>query len=307
MKKIWYFFAAAVELDAETSRLCSKLQHHHDGEGNTLTGGYATFALGFAIFPDGHWSALLPTSPLRRFQILKIMNLYHSNNQLVSIPVTINEQVLHYLVGLAYSETDISGIIQEPSKLVTLEIEKIARDKTLYYYHDNVTRLLKVFKRKKKKNTKESDNNSNYNLDKYSRPVIILSGGDEIDGLIIAQEVCTKLGLHLKYLNAENIPTKNEDLQQLIQSWTRDAILLGMGLFISHKNSSVESQNQILQSLKIFVENIPTPVFIHHTSQMIENITRPYNIVNLKKPSKKEQIHVWKIFIESLFKILQNR
>ena len=123
-------------------------------------GRYATFALGFAIFADGHWSALLPTSPLRRFQILKVMNL-NSNNQLVSLPVTINEQILHYLVGLAYSETDISGIIQHPSKLIGLEIEKIARDKALHYYKDNVSRILKVCKIKTKKNTKGGDNNSN--------------------------------------------------------------------------------------------------------------------------------------------------
>ncbi len=231
------------------------------------------------------------------------MNLYHSNNQLVSLPVTINEQVLHYLVGLAYSETDISGIIQQPSKLVTLEIEKIARDKTLYYYHDNVTRLLKVCKRKTKKNTKEGDNNSNYNLDKNSIPIIILSGGDEIDGLIIAQEVCTKLGLHLKYLNAENIPTKNEDLQQLIQSWTRDAILLGMGLFISHKNSSVETSEPDSPITQNICREYSHPCIYSSISQTMENITRPYNIVNLKKPSKTEQIHIWKIFIESLFKI----
>ena len=86
-------------------------------------------------------------------------------------------------------------------------------------------------------------NTNDYNPDKNSLPVIILSGGDEIDGLIIAQEVCSKLGLHLKYLDAENIPIKNEELQQLVQSWTRDAILLGMGLFISHKEFVGESKS----------------------------------------------------------------
>ena len=303
-EKNMVLLCAAVELDSETSILCSKIYLHGNIENNPTEPRYATFALGFTIFDTvSHWSALIPTSPLRRFQILKFINSPHQfNNPLVSLPVTINEQVLHFLLGLAYSETDISGIIQNPpSKLISLEIEKITKDKSLHYYDDNISKILKLCIGKKNKATKRSSNNNNNNptIEQNSIPVIILLGGDEIDGLLLAQEVCSKLGLHLKYLNAENIPTGNEDLQQLAQNWTRDAILLGIGLFISH-NFSGDIHNQILQSLKIFVENIPAPVFIH-TSQIID-LSRTSSIINLKKPSKIEQIHIWKMFLESLFK-----
>ena len=135
---------------------------------------------------------------------------------------------------------------------------------------------------------------------KNSFPIVVLSGEDEMDGLIIAKEVCSKLGFGLKYLDVENIPPRHEDILQLAQSWTRDSLLLGMGLFISKKNSQ-ENQTQIIQSLKIFIENIPIPIFIYSSEKLNLNRT---NIVtlNLNNPSKKEQLQIWNIFLESLYK-----
>jgi AAA+ superfamily predicted ATPase len=300
-EKDMLLLCAAVELDSETSRLCSKI--HHDSVGNNMDGIiHPTFALGFAIFfRTNHWSALLPTSPLRRYQLLKFVNSHHQlSGPLVYLPVMISEQIIHYLLGLAYSETEISGIIKTTPKLVDLEAGKITSNNSLHYYNDNIVRLLELCKANVNKVSIDTDDSKNHNAEQYSIPVIILSGGDEITELLLAQQVCAKLGLQLKYLEAENIPSRHEDLLQLAQSWTRDAMLLSLGLFISHKSSSEDTRNQILQSLKIFVENIPAPVFVH-TSQVLD-LSRSYNVINIKKPSKTEQIHLWTMFLESTFK-----
>ena len=290
-EKNMVLLCAAVELDSETSRLCSKIQVNRGDFAK-----FATFALGFAIFPDGHWSALIPTAPLRRFQILNVSNL-HSGNHHVSLSLTINEQVLHYLVGLAYSESDFSVAIQNPSKLIDPGIKRIVREKTLPYYSDNIAKVLRAFNTKTNKGTTESDED---NPEQKALPVIILSGGDEIDGIIISQEVCNKLCLQLRYLNAANIPTNSEDLRQFIQTWTRDSILLRMGLFITQDNIA-ENQDQTIQTVKLFVENIPAPIFLN--SSQIMQLTRSYNILHLKRPSRTDQFHLWRIFLGPLFKI----
>ena len=69
---------------------------------------YVTFALAFEIFNNAHWSALLPSSPLRKYQLIKMTNMT-TNSHLVTNPVVINEQILHFLVGLPYSETEFIG------------------------------------------------------------------------------------------------------------------------------------------------------------------------------------------------------
>ena len=74
-----------------------------------------------------------------------------------------------------------------------------------------------------------------------------------------------------------------------------------MGLFISKKSTLENNQTQIIQSLKMFIENIPIPVFIHSSEKL--NLNRPDVVtLNLTNPSKKEQLQIWRIFLESLYK-----
>src|SRR5215467_13294290 len=54
--------AAAVELDGEIAALVTELQ---DGEPRP------TFGLALAALPGGHWEALAPHSPLRRWRLLE--------------------------------------------------------------------------------------------------------------------------------------------------------------------------------------------------------------------------------------------
>ena len=270
-EKNMVLLCAAVELDSETSKLCSII---NKSSNNLTSSSNVTFALGFGIFSDAHWSALLPSSPLRKYQIIKMTNMT-TNSHLVTNPVVINEQVLHFLVGLPYSETSSSAIIQDHSDIIRLETEKITKNNDLGYYTVQVTRILNLLTGKSGINNIDRSNSETSAAAIYyknSFPIVVLSGEDEIDGLIIAKEVCSKLGFGLKYIDVENIPARHEDLLQLAQSWTRDSLLLGMGLFISKKNSQ-ENQAQIIQSLKMFIENIPIPVFIHSSENLNLNRT----------------------------------
>ena len=96
-EKNMVLLCAAVELDSETFKLCSIINKNISNLNSSCN---VTFALGFAIFnDDAHWSALLPTSPLRKYQIIKMADMKSNNSQLVTNLISINEQILHFLVG----------------------------------------------------------------------------------------------------------------------------------------------------------------------------------------------------------------
>jgi AAA+ superfamily predicted ATPase len=303
-EKNMVLLCAAVELDSQTLNLCSIINKSVNNINNSSN---ITFALGFGIFNDNaHWSALLPTSPLRKYQIIKMTNIASNNSQLVDNPIFINEQILHFLVGLSYSETHSLAIVQDPSNIIRLETEKITKNNDLDYYSANVSKILNLLTTKSgnnnNDNNRETSNTENFVYNQNSFPIVVLSGRDEIDGLIIANEVCHKIGLGLKYLDIENIPTRHEEVLQLAQSWTRDSLLLGMGLFISKKISQENNQTQMIQFLKIFIENIPIPVFIYSSEKLDLHRTNVVTL-NLNNPSKIEQLQIWRIFLESLYKI----
>ena len=88
---------AGVELCGEFAKLCAEIQ----GSPNYK---YATFALSLATLPEPHWSALLPTSPLRFFRLIELYNDTFAPS-LTSSPLKIDERVLHYLTGISISGT----------------------------------------------------------------------------------------------------------------------------------------------------------------------------------------------------------
>ncbi len=83
-EKNMVLLCAAVELDSETSRLCSKIQHHHhDGERNTLTRRICYICFGFCNFC--RWSLECIAT---NFSITTISNI--ENYELVSFKQSIS-------------------------------------------------------------------------------------------------------------------------------------------------------------------------------------------------------------------------
>jgi ATPase family associated with various cellular activities (AAA) len=90
---------AGVELDAELAQLVAE---KNAGDARP------TFALALAVFPDAHWDALTPDRPLRRWGLLELGPGPH----LTSRPLTVDEQVLHHLTGLAHTDSSLDGLVR---------------------------------------------------------------------------------------------------------------------------------------------------------------------------------------------------
>ena len=152
---------AAVELDYEVSSLCTSIN------GGSSTHPYPTFSLALSVFPDAHWSAIAPISPLRKFRLVDLVGL--PQVQVTKCQLQIQERILHYLIGLRYVDSSLEGII-EP---VRIEGHGSDSHKAIA---ENIIRLWK----------------------KRENPLHIqLIGPDETSNRAVAGIVCNSLGINL--------------------------------------------------------------------------------------------------------------
>lgn len=108
---------AGIELDSEISALCATLalemrnastagRDYESYEGQ----GVPTFGLAREAFPDAHWDAFLPVSPLRYWHLLETDN----EQALMLKALWIDEYILHYLTGATYIDERLSHLFAAP-------------------------------------------------------------------------------------------------------------------------------------------------------------------------------------------------
>jgi hypothetical protein len=66
----------------------------------------ATFALALAALPDAHWSAITPAGPLRRWNLVELLDPASPTRS----PLMIDERVLHHLVGAGYLDVSLAAL-----------------------------------------------------------------------------------------------------------------------------------------------------------------------------------------------------
>ena len=254
---------AAQELDSEVKHLIA------EAHGNpNMT--YPTFGLALSCLPNAHWTAIVPTSPLRQFRLIDV-NMTNPAASITSAPLRISERVLHYLTGIFYLDNKLYGIIKPVnSNEQPVESHLQIADKILTAWHTN-----------------NVDNNG-------KMPLTQLCGVDETGKVAIAQRVLATKHLSLWQLSAELIPQKPRETTALAQLWTREAALLGAGLLITTDNTTptpTESDIQTQMATTRFIEQLSYPVFLSTK----ERWQTPNNTLTLQvnKPLKTEQRQLW--------------
>ena len=180
---------AGVELDAECASRVARIQQ----------GGPATPSLALAALPDAHWSALLPTGPLRYWRLIEL----GAATSLVGAPLRIDERILHYLVGLQFIDERLAGLVDlvaPPAKLVPsqqLLAERIAR-----LWHAALER------------------------EEGAVPVVQLCGDDPAARQAIAAQACALVGSPLLSLDADDLPQGQEPFERIQRLWEREALLV---------------------------------------------------------------------------------
>jgi AAA+ superfamily predicted ATPase len=304
---------AGVELRSSIANLCSRAHG-----GNNLY--YATFELAFAAFAaNAHWSALSPSSPLRNFQLIRLIE--HPEMPIVKCPMRIQERVLHYLLGISYLEKGLTEYAIKPLS--------DALDVPLASSHKDLAgRILLLInngeKKKKKSNENDDDNDEDDDSDEATTPTttrLISSGviSDQVDKEvpseiscvhlwgkdmlakeIIAKTICKQLGKHLWQVKAEMIPTKPAEIEIFAGLWSREASLLNAGILILADNLSSEGAgidlSRTITSL-LSLDILPKPIFLSTTNRWLSSLGEESHpcimSFEVAKPSRLEQYQIW--------------
>ncbi len=241
---------AATELDSKVPQMCAEAQ-------GSVGGTYPTFSLALAVFPDAHWSALVPTGPLRRFKLIEVLGL--PEIPLTKCQLRINERVLHFLTGISYLDSELFGIVS-PARLEDLGIsdsQKTAAQMVLDAWRDGASQRFNLF------------------------------GQDEASKMAIASWISKHLGFLLWHLPGELVPTKSDEMESFAHLWGRESALLKAGLYIS----ASELEPAIQKQIKRLAAMLPGPVFLSTAEPLSDNF--PMLSIQVSKPTKTEQKVIW--------------
>ncbi len=221
-----------------------------------------TFGLALAALPDAHWSALLPSGPLRHWRLLQI----GAGETLATSTLRIDERVLHYLTGLAHLDEHLVGFI-EPAPAAPAE--RVPSHECL------VQKLAASW---------QSD-------DDVEMPVVELCGNDAGGKRAVASAATAMLGLKLYVMPAQVVPSTPHELDTLIRLWEREAALSRGALLVDCEDrAAVDAAREGV--LDRFLERTggilmlasPTRRPLRHRST---------SIIDVNKPTAVEQRVLW--------------
>jgi len=238
---------AGIELDTSFSNLIA--------ENSNRTA--PVFNLALSVFPDPHWSALAPTSPIRRWRIIEV----GTANCLTNSPLKIDERILHYLTGISYLDSRLQGMIRP-----------VRESSELIDSHINLSQqMVKVWE--------ETDRTS-------PSPIIQLTGEQHSSKQNIASKASSAMGLQLHVMDNGDIPVNPTEREALSRLWEREAVLSESALLVNCEN--VENQ----RAVNSFLENTHG-IFIVSTREPLPLRDRASLSLEIPKSSTKEQLKLW--------------
>ena len=180
---------AGVELDSKLSGLCATAQ----GDAGRP---HPTFGLALAVLPGAHWSAIRPGGPLRRYRILELTG---AGQPVTQAPLRIDERILHHLAGLAQMDERITPLVEPPAmpREASPSQRRLAARAAAAWTaggHDEI-------------------------------PVVQLWGGTANDQRTLAEAICAELGLTLRAMAGDALPTEARELAEFQDLWSREAAL----------------------------------------------------------------------------------
>jgi hypothetical protein len=239
--------SAGTEMDSRLAALCGEAQ----GYPQRL---YATFGLAMATLAEPHWSALTPSRPLRRFRLLEV----EAGHGLTSAALRIDERILHYLAGVNVLDRRLRSLVQaNPFP------DWIAAD-----HRAVAAQAVQVLE-----------------VDSESPPAVHLCGDDPLGQEDAAAVAAQDLGRQLFTVRVEDLPAPGPELDQFVQLWEREALLLPGALLIQCGSGSLTA------SARYLVERLPGLVIL--ASREPVHLNRAFLRFDVDKPKPAEQKRLW--------------
>jgi len=187
---------AGVELDSRLLALCASAQ-------GDLSRPYPTFGLALAALPNPHWSAIRPSGPLRHFHLVETNG---GGMAITQAPLRIDERILHQLAGLPQMDERITNLLETPSgpREPTVSQSVLAEEVGASWSAGREDEI----------------------------PVIQIWGGNSSDQRTLAEAVCAAVGLSLRAMSSDALPTDSRELTEFQILWSREAALAPLCLLL---------------------------------------------------------------------------
>ena len=217
-----------------------------------LPGGLATFGLALAVLPGAHWSALVPTRPLRRWHLVSL----GLGQGVTGAALVIDERILHFLSGVNGPDERLFGLLR-PLPPYTFEDLTPSRNQLVQH----IESLLSA----------------------TASPIIALDGPDHVGKLALTNAVASRLGIQVNQGSSDDIPASAGERELLSVLLQREAMLTPMIPLLDLRTVSAGQAG-----IATFVESFECPLLLATDGLPIDTAT-PTHRLTIEPPTPAEQ------------------
>jgi len=245
---------AGVELCPDFPALCSAA----NGDQRMA---HATLSLALAAFAEPEWSALTPSSTLRRWRLIEV----GGGERLMSNPLRIDERVLHFLSGVSYLDERLQGLVEPcPAPGELPESQRVAVVRVAEAWSGN-TQLGGV-------------------------QVIQLCGNDAAGKRAVAAVACAAMGMQLRAVRTADLPSGSSERDVLARLWEREALLSDCALLLDEEDGAASESGRGIVS---FIESAQAFLFVA-SREPLRSRRRAIVRLEVNRPSAGEQKAIWR-------------
>jgi hypothetical protein len=267
---------AGIELDSTFAPLCAAAQ----GDPRR---GYPTFSLALAALPEAHWSALTPEAPLRRWRLINL----GTGSVLTSIPLRIDERVLHFLTGISQLDERLSAMLDATTPVPMTDLAPS--------HAALANALLDAWRATDGARAQAAG----HNLDTQLPVAVQVCGTDPMESRAIAAAAAAAAHFRCFVLATDLLPTVPAELESTTRLLEREAVLDPAVFIIESEADAVPTDDirarvalRLVQRLNAFV------VICSRDARKIAH--RPSITLNVARPTDVEQRSVWRSALSHL-------
>jgi hypothetical protein len=208
-------------------------------------GGVPDFSQALALLQDPHWSALAPSAPLRRWQLLELA----SGLPLLHAPLHASERVLHFLSGVQAPDPQIEEVIAVPGARLPVALRDDGPAQA-----DAVEQVVDALSAP------------------AGLPARVQLLGHQDHTWEVARMAAETVGLNLAVLHVDDIPGPASDRMRLARLWEREAVLSGLLLLLDADPAGDESRPQAAAAR--FLDILDSPALVAGR-RPLEGMLRP--------------------------------
>ena len=190
---------------------------------------FPTFGLAMQVFERPHWSVVSRLRPLRHWQLLDV-----AAGPLLQAPLTIDERILQYLLGVPATDERLEHLVHPLTDLDD------------GWPHQDRPELEELAVRASSVWQKASG----------SRSRLLLTGGGTIERDELFRAMCARAEIHPWVLDAANLPDAASDRDRLARAVTRETALKPAALLVR------TGRLQDVPALAAWLERLDAPVAV---------------------------------------------